>query len=141
MKEFRFVGVGAQGRSVSGTVYAASRKAARNKVDELSQKHRFSPKDIQARQVFRYKVRHPNGKKVTGEQQAFTREEVVRALERMDMEVLSVRKKLFTYQFKPPTTEVVLFVRQCANLIQENLPFDEILLLFVEHTSLPLIHI
>lgn len=135
MKEFRFVGVGAQGRSVSGTVYAASKSAAREKVDELSSKHRFNLRDLQTRTTYRYKVRHPGGETVTGEQQAFSREEVVQALERMNMEVISVRKKLFTYQFKPATTDVVLFVRQCANLIQENLPFDEILMLLEEDIS------
>lgn len=135
MQEYRFVGVGVGGQSVTGTIHASNKNAAEKKVEELSDKHRFVPQEVQQRVVFRYKVKHPEGETLTGEQKAFTKEEVTRALENMGMTVVSVQKKLINLQMKPPATDIVLFVRQAANLLEENLPFDEILELLVEDAT------
>src|SRR5690554_2613643 len=102
VSEFRFVGVGQSGQPVQGTVFAPSRRAADRKVGELSEKHRFRPGAVQQRRVFRYKARHQSGKVVTGEQKAFSEEEISLALKKMGLEVIHVDKKLFNLQRKPP---------------------------------------
>jgi type IV pilus assembly protein PilC len=135
VSEFRFNGVGPSGQAVQGTVFAPSKRQAQRKVTELSSKHRFTLKELQQRRAFLYKVRHPNGKTITGEQKAYAQEEVKGALEKMGLEVIRVEKKLLNFQVKPPTQDLIMFVRLSANLLREKLPFDEILGLLINDIS------
>ena len=111
VKEFKFTGLGPTGQPVQGTVFAPSKRAANQKVNALADKHGFRTRAVQQRQVFSYKVRHPNGKVVQGEQKAFSSEEISTALSKMGLEVIKVQKKLFTYQRKPPRQDMIMFVR------------------------------
>mgnify|MGYP003147867369 CR=1 FL=1 len=135
VSEFRFNGVGPGGQPVQGTVFAPSKRQAQRKVSELSEKHRFTLRELQQRRAFLYKVRHPNGKTISGEQKAYAQEEVKGALEKMGLEVLRVEKKLISFQMKPPTQDLIMFVRLSANLLREKLPFDEILGLLINDIS------
>ncbi|RMF55078.1 MAG: type II secretion system F family protein [Bacteroidetes bacterium] len=135
VREFKFIGTGRNGQPVQGTVFAPSRRAAQKKIEALAEKHGFRPREIQQRQVYLYKVRHPNGKVVTGEQKAFSAEELEAALRKMGVEVLKVEKKLFNIQRKPPRQDMIMFVRLAANLLKEKLPFDEVLNLLVNDVS------
>ena len=135
VREYRFEGVTQAGQPVQGTILAPSKRKAKAKVGELSEKHKFRPEDIQQRKTFLYKVRHPSGKTVNGEQKAFSQEEVQNALENMGLEVLKVQKKWFDFQRKPPRSDIIMFVRLSANLLRENLPFDEVLNLLVNDVS------
>ncbi len=127
MPEFRFQGVKPGGRTVQGVVSADTRAQARKIVTDLSSKNQFKLTDLRARSTFVYRVRRNGEKPVTGEQKAFTKEEVRTALEHLDFKVLSVQKKLLDFKPKPPATEVVTFVRVSADLLREKLPFNEIL--------------
>lgn len=135
MPEFRFSGIGATGQPVQGTIYAPSKRAASAKVGSLAQRHNFTLRSLEERVFFRYKVRHPNGKVVTGEQKAYSSDELERALARMGLQVVSVQKKLFNLQMKPPTADVIMFVRLAANLLNEKMPFNEVLNLLVADIS------
>ncbi len=127
MPEFRFQGVKPGGRTVQGVVSADTRAQARKVVTDLALKNQFKLTDLRARSTFVYRVRRNGEKPVTGEQKAFTKEEVRAALEHLDFKVLSVQKKLLDFKPKPPATEVVTFVRVSADLLREKLPFNEIL--------------
>ncbi|QXD15234.1 type II secretion system F family protein [Rhodocaloribacter litoris] len=135
VREYKFVGISHAGQPVQGTVFAPSRRAAQKKVQTLAEKHGFRPRDVQQRQVYLYKVRHPNGKVVTGEQKAFSAQEIETALRKMGLEVLKVEKKLLNFQRKPPRQDMIMFVRLAANLLKEKLPFDEVLNLLVNDVS------
>jgi len=135
VREFRFQGVGPGGQSVQGTVMASSKQKAQEKVEDLSEEHNFRPSDLKKRRTFIYKVRHPNGTVKQGEQKAFTEQEVRDALRKMDLEVLKVQKKWFDFEFRPPQSDLIMFVRLAANLLRENLPFDEVLELLVNDVS------
>jgi type IV pilus assembly protein PilC len=135
MAEFRFTGLGSNGQPVQGTIFAPNRRAAQQKVGTLSDRHRFQLQKLEERTVFRYKIKHPTGKVVTGEQKAFSIEELESALSRMGMEVLKVEKKLLNFQRKPPTSDVIMFVRLAANLLSEKMPFNEVLGLLVTDVS------
>ncbi len=134
-KEFQFRGMTPTGQSVKGTVMASSKRKARQKVDQLSTEHGFQASELKKRRTYRYRVRDPNGDEVTGEQKAFSDEEVRQALEDMGLNVIKVRQKWFDVQWSPPQSELVLFVRLAANLLRENLPFDEVLELLVGDVS------
>ncbi|MEM1127977.1 MAG: type II secretion system F family protein [Bacteroidota bacterium] len=135
VKEFRFNGISKVGQPVQGTVFANSKRAAQNKISTLSEKHGFRPQGLEERRLFIYKVKHTSGKVITGEQKAFSAEELESALKKMGVEVIRVQKKLLDIQTKPPRQDVILFVRLAANLLRDNLPFDEILNLLVGDIS------
>ncbi len=136
-KEFKFTGASRQnGQAVQGTVFAPSKRKAREKILGLSDKHGFrAQKTLEERQIYLYKVKHPGGKVVSGAQKAFSAEELESALEKMGLEVLKVNKKMFTSQRKPPNTDMIMFVRLAANLLKQNMPFDEVLNLLVGDVS------
>ncbi|MDT0633162.1 type II secretion system F family protein [Rubrivirga sp. S365] len=135
MAEFRFTGTSGSGQTVQGTVYAPNKKAASQKVESLSEKHAFALRDLEERMLFRYKVKHPSGKEVKGEQKAYAEDEIRSALERMGLEVVAVRKALFNYQSKPATGDVIMFVRLAANLLMEKMAFTEVMNLLMADIS------
>ncbi|MDZ4699569.1 MAG: type II secretion system F family protein [Rhodothermales bacterium] len=135
VQEFKFSGVGTSGQPIQGTVFANTKRSAERKVASLSKKHAFRLQALQRRRAYLYKVRHPSGEVASGEQKAFSSEEIVKALTKMGLEVIRVEKKLFDFQTKPPRQDVIMFVRLSANLLREHLPFDEILNLLVGDVS------
>jgi len=135
VREFKFVGQSKNGQPVQGTIFAASRRAARQKVESLAERHGFKPRGVQQRRVYMYKVRHPNGRIVTGEQKAFSEQEISTALGKMGLEVVKVQRKLLDVQRKPPRGDMIMFVRLASNLLKEKLPFDEVLNLLVNDVS------
>ena len=124
VKEFRFSGVSKVGQPVQGTVFAKNPRLAKKKVQTLAEKHGFRMQDVLQRRAFLYKVKHPNGKVVNGEQKAFSAEEISAALTNLGVEVVKVQKKLLDYQSKPPQGDMIMFVRLAANLLTEKLPFN-----------------
>lgn len=137
MGEFRFSGLSAAGQPVQGTVFAPNKRTAQKKVADLAGRHKFTLNDLEQRAFYRYKVKHPSGKVVTGEQKAFSSAEIESALSRMGMEVLSVQKRLLNFNRKPPNQDVIMFVRLAANLLNEKMPFNEVLNLLVADISSP----
>ena len=135
VREFRFQGVAPGGQPVQGTVMASSKSTAQEKVEELADEHGFNPSELQKRRTFLYKVKTPKGTVRKGEQKAFSQEEVENALENMGMEVVRVQKKWFDFEWSPPQSDLIMFVRLAANLLRENLPFDEVLELLVSDVS------
>jgi type IV pilus assembly protein PilC len=134
-KEFKFEGIAQSGQSVQGTLTASSKSEAKKKVAELAEKNNFRSQDLKQRRTFLYKVEHPNGEVVKGEQKAYSKEELESALEKMGLEVVKVRKKLFDFQRTPPKDDIIMFVRLAANLLKEKMPFDEVLNLLVGDVS------
>ena len=135
MAEFRFSGVAAGGQTVQGTVYAPNKKTAEKKVSSLSEKHAFTMRDLEERMLFQYKVKNKAGEIVKGEQKAYAEDEITKALERMGLEVVSVKKALFNFQRKPPTGDVIMFVRLAANLLMEKMAFTEVMNLLMADIS------
>ncbi len=135
MAEFRFNGVASGGQSVQGTVYAPNKKTAQKKVESLAEKHAFTMRDLEERMLFHYKVRNKSGELVKGEQKAYAEEEISKALERMGLEVVSVKKALLNMQRKPPTGDVIMFVRLAANLLMEKMAFTEVMNLLMADIS------
>ena len=135
MSEFRFTGVSPSGQSVQGTIYAPNKRTAQKKIDTLANQHKFQLRALEQRMIFNYKVRHADGKVIRGEQKAYNADEIRSALERMGMEVVSVQKKLLSLKTKPPTGDVIMFVRLAANLLSEKMPFNDVLNLLVADIS------
>ena len=135
MPEFRFEGINPTGRPVRGMVNADSMNQAKAKVQQLARKHRVKVEKIQKRRTFMYKVRRPGEDVVKGEQKAFTKEEVHKALENLGYEVMDIQLKILEFKMKPPTTEIVTFVRVSADMLREKLNFGDVLQLLIEDTQ------
>ncbi len=127
MPEFRLEGISTNGKTVQGILEADSPRLAKEKANQMAVQRKFKVLKLTIRGTFLYKVQKGNEKPVTGEQKAFTKEEVQEALSKMGFRVLYVRKKLFDIRPKPPMADIVTFVRVSADLIRQKLPYNEIL--------------
>jgi type IV pilus assembly protein PilC len=135
MAEYRVEAVLMSGKVVRGTISAESPKDAKKETQQLAKEQRFDSMRVRRRSNFLYKVKQADGKSITGEQRAYTNDEVRDALKKMGYHVVYVRKKLFDLKLKPPRTDIIAFVRISADLIQQKLPFNEVLQLLVNDTQ------
>lgn len=127
MAEFRIEGVTGAGKPVQGILEAESLRSARSKAAQMAKQRSFKLLHVVPRATWVYKVQRGTEKPITGEQKAFTRGEVQDALQKMGYRVIRVQKRLLDFKGKPPSTEIVTFVRVSADLIRQKLPFNEIM--------------
>ncbi len=135
MVEFKFTAVKLNGQSISGALSANSAGEGKKKIYRLAEKNQLKIKNIQKKSTYLYKVRRGREKPIKGEQKAYTKKEVEDALSRLGFEVLSVNKKLLDFQMNPPTSEIVTFVKISAELLEQKLPYSEILTLLINDTQ------
>ena len=129
MIELRFNAVRPNGQNIVGTITAPTYKDGKSKIAKLVEKHQLKTKAIEKKVTFLYKVRKGNEKPTTGEQKAFSKEEVRSALTKLGYQVISVNRKLIDFNMKPPQQEIVSFVKISAELLEQKLPYSEIMTL------------
>jgi len=127
MAEFRYHGMSAAGRPVQGMLAARNKREAHLKLSELMRAKRFSLSSLEKKRTYVYKVQKGTERPVVGERKAYSPEELTRALRAIGYRVISVRRKLLDFNMRPPTRDVVMFIRLSADLLRENLPYDEVL--------------
>ncbi len=131
MAEFRIEGVTGDGKPLQGILEAESLKGAKQKASLMASQRKFKLLNVLPRATWVYRVQRGTDKPINGEQKAFTKGEVEEALQKMGYRVIRVQKRLFDFRMKPPSTEIVTFVRVSADLIRQKLPFNEIMQLLV----------
>jgi len=137
MVEFKFTAQRLNGQNISGNLSAASASEGKKKIQRLAEKNKLKINTILKKSTYLYRVRKGNEKPIRGEQIAFSKKEVEEALSRLGYKVLSVNKKLLDYQRKPPTTEIVTFVKISAELLEQKLAYSEVLTLLINDTPNP----
>ncbi len=135
MIEYKFTALKSNGQTLVGSLSADSVKEARQKIHRLADKNRLKIKSMQRKSVYLYRVRKGTDKPITGEQKAYTKQEVEDALSRLGFKVLSVNKKLLDLNLAPPSAEIVTFVKISAELLEQKLPYSEILTLLINDTQ------
>ncbi len=135
MSQFRFKGFTSQGKIAQGEFEAANKKAARKKLQKLAELRKLQIKTIEEKQRFVYKVKKDGKAVISGEQDAYNKEDVERALQKLGYKVIGVQKPLINLAGRVPYTEIVTFIRLSADLLKQKLPYDEILTLLYEDTS------
>ncbi len=135
MTEFKFTAEKLNGQLISGTLSANSSGEGKRKIHLLAEKNQLKVKTIQRKSSFLYRVKRGDEKPIKGEQKAYTKLEVEEAFSRLGYKVLSVNKKLFELNLAPPTTEIVTFVKISAELLDQKLPYSEILNLLINDTQ------
>jgi type IV pilus assembly protein PilC len=135
MVEFRFTAEKINGQTLSGSLTAISSIEGKKKISRLAEKNQLKIKNIERKSTYLYRAKKGKEQPFRGEQKAFTKKEVEDALSRLGYEVLNVNKKLIEFQSKPPTTEIVTFVKISAELLDQKLSYGEILTLLINDTS------
>ncbi len=135
MVELKFTAEKLNGQAINGSLSANSYSEGKKKVQRLAEKNRLKIKLIEKKSTFLYRVRKGNDKPITGEQKAYTKKEVEDALSRLGYQVLSVNKKLLDFNNKPPSADIVTFVKISAELLDQKLPYNEILTLLMTDTE------
>jgi len=131
MIELKFTAENKDGRSLNGSFTAASYSEGKKKIYSLADRNNLKIKKIEKKATYLYKIQKGNDKSIKGEQKAYSKQEVQNALSRLGFNVLSVNKKLFDFNFNPPPGEIVTFVKISAELLEQKLPFSEILTLLM----------
>ncbi|MFH1525703.1 MAG: type II secretion system F family protein, partial [Bacteroidota bacterium] len=103
----------------------------KKKILELLQKNKLKLQSIDKKSTFIYKIRRGAENPIKGEQRAFNKEEVVKALTNMGYQVVSVNKFLFEWNPNPPQQEVLSFVKISSELLDQKLPYSEIMTLLI----------
>lgn len=129
--DFRFEGITPGGRMVQGVVQAQNLQQAKKMADDLARSRGFSIKQFNPKRVFIYRAQKPGEQPVSGQQKAYTENEVQGALERLGYKVIYVRKKLFDFKMAPPNSDIVSFVRVSSDLLREKLSLADILQILV----------
>lgn len=135
MAQFRLKAISQKGKTVQTEFEADSKKEAQNKVDRLSKTNGLKVKSLDEKKTYQYKVQRPGKPKQTGEQEAYSKEELEKALVKLGYKVISINKKWFDFKGGVPMQEVVTFIRLSADLLNQQLSYDEILNLLYEDTQ------
>ena len=135
MPEFRYQGTRASGRAVQGILNARSRREAKKRIQDICLRQHIQLTALHRKSTYTYKVQRGRDKPVQGEQRAFCKEEVENGLRRLNLHVIRVGRKWLDFRLKPPSKDLVLFVRICADLLRERLPYEEALSLLVGDTQ------
>lgn len=131
MVEVRFTAQRPNGQIITGNITEENYSIAKNKINQLVKKNQLSIQTIEKKVTFLYKIRRGKEKPIYGEQRAFNKDEVSNALRKLGYEVVSVNRKLIDFNFKPPQQDIVAFVKISAELLDQKLPFSEILTLLI----------
>lgn len=127
MPDFRYQGKNLSGRAVQGTLNAPNRFDAKKRVHELCQQQQIHLTAFQKKHTYIYKAQRGLEKPISGQQRAYCKEEVENGLRKLNFHTIRVRRKLLDIQLNPPSRDIVLFIRICADLLRERLPYEEIL--------------
>lgn len=125
--EYRYLGATEAGKPVSGVIVAQSSAKAKRIIAQIAQKNSFRLQRIIPKKPFLYQVKLPNGKKVKGRQDAFTKEELSFALQKMGYADIKVQPVLLDFKVRPGAMAILMFVNLSAFMLREKMPYDKIL--------------
>ncbi len=131
MVELKFTALKSNGQLITGSLAAPTYSDGKKQIKGLIDKHRLKLKSIQKKNTFIYKIKKGDEAPIKGEQRAFSKEEVTQALTKMGYQVISVNKFLFEWDPKPPEQEILSFVKISAELLEQKLPYSEIMTLLI----------
>ena len=135
MPQYRFKAKTNEGKLLQKEFDAPDKKSAKDRVNKLARARSLKVESIDEKKTFIYRVSKNGSKPIDGEQEAYTSEEVERALKKMGYKVNYVRKKWLDLKGRVPNEEVVTFIRLSADLLRQKLPYDQILTLLHEDTT------
>ena len=124
-REYRIQARDSGGRPVQRFIHAGSALGARRKAASLASLRGATILSVQAKKNFAYKV-FRGDKAITGIQSAYSRSEVVSALEKLGFRIAYVRRAL-DIKMGASTGEIVSFIGTSAKLLEQKMPYVEVL--------------
>ena len=134
MIELKFTAEKLDGQVVGGVIAADSISSAKQKANLIAVQNNFRLKSLEKKSTYLYKVRRGNEKPITGEQKAFNKKEVHEALSLLGYQVISVNKKIIDLPKKPSTSDILMFVKVCSDMLDEKMSYGEILSFIINDT-------
>lgn len=122
---FQIVAKDRDGRPVLTYISAASQQDAKRKAKAHPKLRDATVVTVRKKRTYAYRVVH-SGKTIDGYQNAYTKEEVVAALERIGFKVKYVRRQL-DFRLRAAPNEIVSFIGTSARLMEQKLPYNEVL--------------
>jgi type IV pilus assembly protein PilC len=137
MIEVKFSAQKLDGQMISGVLSNDSYWELRKQIKEIAFKNKYKIKKIERKSTFRYKVRsrNKNEKPIVGFQRAFNKDEVSEAFRLLGYEIVIIRKTIFEFTAKPSNADILNFVQITSDMLEESLPFSEILTFLINDTS------
>ncbi len=135
IKEFRFKAYSNEGKLISGSLMAYNKKKAKEQIGILTKRHKLRISSIEEKREFIYMVKLPSGKTFTGRQNAFTKEEVASALQRMGYHQFKIRPVLLDIKMKPSKDDVMMFIKLSTNMLKDRMSFGKILSMLAEEQT------
>lgn len=123
--EYRIQARDTSGRVVQRFIYATSYLQARKKAKTICELNKSTLVSLKKKRTYNYSVRRGN-KEITGVQSAYSRQEVISALERLGFRVRFVRLA-FDFKMAAASGEVVSFIATSAKLLEQKMPYTEVL--------------
>jgi type IV pilus assembly protein PilC len=135
-KEYRFKGIGAQGKLVQGTYMSGSGKEAKLHLDKLVQKYNLRITSFEAKKDWLYKVWVAGKKKpFSGRQSAYTKQDVAQALTKMGYTRFTINPVLFDIPQRVGLADVMMFIKLSTTMLKDRMSFGKILEMLAEEQT------
>ncbi len=123
--EFRIDARDKTGKAIQYFLMASTRGEARKRAKQQTKSRGGSLLGVHKKKTYVYRVKRGT-RYVDGFQNAYSRDEVVRALESLRFDVQSVRR-VFDFKGRAPINEIVSFVGTSARLLEQKIAYAEVL--------------
>lgn len=133
--EVKYIAEQYDGQIVGGVIAADNFNLAKNKAYIVAAQKNIKIKSLQKKNTYVYKVKRGIEKSIIGEKTAFSKEEIVETLTLLGYQVISVRKKIINFQNKPKQADILMFVKVCADMLEEKMSYGEILTFIINDTK------
>ena len=135
MIELKFTAEKSDGQKVGGVISADNYSSGKHKANIIAVQNNIKIRTIEKKSTFLYKVKRGNEKPIRGEKKAFNKEEVIEALALLGYQIISVNKKIVDIKRKPSKTDILMFVKVAADMLEEKMSYGEILSFIIKVTS------
>lgn len=129
--EYRILATDQSGRSIQRYITSQSTFAARKRARTLAGTYSWKNISVDKKKSYSYRVLRGTTQ-IDGVQSAYSKEEVVAALQKLGFTVKSVNR-FYDVRFAASPEEVVTFIGTSAKLLEQKLPYNEILQIMSTH--------
>lgn len=129
--EYRIQATDQSGRAIQRYITAISTAAARKRAKALAKNYGWKKPTVEKKKSYSYRVLR-GATQIDGVQSAYSKDEVVAALGKLGFKVKSVNR-FYDVRFAASTEEVVTFIGTSAKLLEQKLPYNEILQIMAGH--------
>lgn len=129
--EYRIQATDQSGRPIQRYITSTSKLAARKRAHALAKTYNWTNISVEKKKSYSYRVLR-GGTQIDGVQSAYSKDEVIDALRKLGFTVKSV-SRFYDVRFAASSEEVVTFIGTSAKLLEQKLPYNEILQIMSTH--------